>query len=129
MITHEEMTSILLKSSKNKNLDDLDFEEISSEEFSEPFEYKDRYYVHEKTKKAIRLYARTWKFGRDPMEKNNLWRITIQPVENGLVKAEDPIHNDWCEKEKIFEYVSSNPMFAGYKEIKGAPKRKKKSNS
>lgn len=129
MITHEEVTSILLKSSKNKNLDDLDFEETSSEEFSEPFEYKDQYYVHEKTKKAIRLYARTWKFGKDPMEKNHLWRITIQPVENGLVKAEDPIHNDWCEKEKIFEYIFSNPMFAGYKEIKGAPKRKKKSNS
>lgn len=127
MITHEEVTSILLKVGKNKNVDELDFDEDRSEEFSEPFEYKDRYYVHEETKKAVRLYARTWKFGRDPLNKSNLWRVTVQPVENGLVKAEEPLHSDWCEKEKIFEYISSNPIFAGYKEIKGAPQRKRKS--
>ena len=127
MITHEEVTSILLKVGKNKNVDELDFDEGRSEEFSEPFEYKDRYYVHEETKKAVRLYARTWKFGRDPLNKSNLWRVTVQPVENGLVKAEEPLYSDWCEKEKIFEYISSNPIFAGYKEIKGAPQRKRKS--
>jgi len=127
MITHEEVTSILLKVGKNKNVDELDFDEDRSEEFSEPFEYKDRYYVHEETKKAVRLYARTWKFGRDPLNKSNLWRVTVQPVENGLVKAEEPLYSDWCEKEKIFEYISSNPIFAGYKEIKGAPQRKRKS--
>ena len=128
MITLEEVASILLKSERKRLVEDLDFEnESPTEEYSEPFEYKDKYYIHSKTKKAIRLYARTWKFGKDPMNKSCLWRVSIQPVENGVVVAENPIHTSWCEKDKIFEYVTSNPIFAGYKEMKSAPQRKRKS--
>jgi formaldehyde-activating enzyme involved in methanogenesis len=61
------------------------------------------------------------------MNKSCLWRVSIQPVEKGVVVAENPIHTSWCEKDKIFEYVTSNPIFAGYKEMKSAPQRKRKS--
>lgn len=125
MITQEEITSILFKSGRKRELDELDFEDDAyTEEYSEPFEYKDKYYTNAKTKKTIRLYARTWKFGKDPMDKNNLWKISIQPVEKGVVIAEKPIHTDWCEKDKVFEYIPLSPVFSGYKEMKSVPKRK-----
>lgn len=127
MITYNEATSILLKAKKFKGFDDLDFHDEYSEEFVELFEYKDKYYINRKTKQTIRLYARTWKFGRDPVEKSHLWRVTIQPVINGVVKAEDPIYNDWCEKDKVLEYMITNPKFKDFKEMKSAPKRKPKS--
>lgn len=127
MMSKQEVITILSKSKRIHEDDDLDFEvEEKSEEFLEPFEYKDRYYAHKKTKKEIRLYARTWKFGKDPLDKSNLWRVSIQMVENGVVIAESPIHTDWCEKDQVLQYVANNPKFSDYKELKSAPKRRRK---
>ena len=75
---------------------------------------------------VIRLYARTWKFGKDPQDKSHLWKITIQPVDNAVVLAETPILVDWCEKDEIKDYIKNSPQFADYKELSSPPKRKKK---
>lgn len=129
MFTEEEQLSILFKSSKRKNSDDFECEDESSDEYAETFEFKDLYYKNQKTKKVVRLFARTWKFGRDPRDKSHMWRITIQPVENTLVIAESPILTDFCEKEKIKDYIKNNPDFSDYVEMSGPPvkviKRKK----
>ena len=129
MFTEEEKLSILFKSKKRKNSDDFELEDEKSEEYSEIFEFKEFYYRHKKTKEVIRVFARTWKFGRDPRDKSHLWSVTIQPVQNTLVLAEKPILVDFCEKEKVKDYIKNNPNFSDYVEMSGPPvkviKRKK----
>ena len=115
-----------MKAGRSQTIHDLDFEEERSEEFVEFFEWKDCFYENKITNSVIRLYARTWKFGKDPQDKSHLWKITIQPVDNAIVLAETPILVDWCEKDKIKDYIKNSHQFADYKELSSPPKRKKK---
>ena len=55
---------------------------------------------------SYRMYAREWKLGEDPY-KEGLWRVCIQPMERGVVLAEQVTEYFWMQKEEASSWAKN----------------------